>query len=135
MDYSYIDFPATIRSGGFNGYGKGTASTSTTTTTAKKSVDEIASEVIAGKWGNGSDRKSRLTAAGYDYSAVQAKVNEKLGSAAKKTTATYYTVQRGDTLSGIAKKYGTSVSAIQKLNSSLIKNVNLIQVGWRIRVK
>jgi len=66
---------------------------------------------------------------------VQAKVNEKLGSTVKKTTATYYTVQRGDTLSGIAKKYGTSVSAIQKLNASLIKNVNLIQVGWRIRVK
>lgn len=134
MDYSYIDFPSTIKSGGFNGYGKSTANTSTTIT-AKKSVDEIASEVIAGKWGNGTDRKNRLTAAGYDYSAVQAKVNEKLGLTAKKTTATYYTVQRGDTLSGIAKKYGTSVSAIQKLNSSLIKSVNLIQVGWRIRVK
>jgi lysozyme len=135
MDYSYIDFPAVIRSGGFNGYGKSVTSNSTTNSTAKKSVDEIASEVIAGKWGNGTNRKNRLTAAGYDYNAVQAKVNEKLGSTAKKTTATYYTVQRGDTLSGIAKKYGTSVSAIQKLNSSLIKNVNLIQVGWRIRVK
>jgi LysM repeat protein len=44
-------------------------------------------------------------------------------------------VKRGDTLSGIASRYGTSVSAIQKLNSSLIKNVNLIQIGWRIRVK
>jgi LysM repeat protein len=31
--------------------------------------------VIAGKWGNGSDRKARLEAAGYDYAAVQAKVN------------------------------------------------------------
>jgi lysozyme len=133
MDYSYIDFPSTIKSGGFNGYSKSTASTSTAT--AKKSVDEIASEVIAGKWGNGSDRKNRLTAAGYDYSAVQAKVNEKLGASSRKSTAIYYTVQRGDTLSGIAKKYGTTVSAIQKLNSSLIKNVNLIQVGWRIRVK
>lgn len=133
MDYSYIDFPSTIKNGGFNGYGKSAASTSTAT--VKKSVDEIASEVIAGKWGNGSDRKNRLTAAGYDYSAVQAKVNEKLGASTKKSTATYYAVQKGDTLSGIAKKYGTTVSAIQKLNSSLIKNVNLIQVGWRIRVK
>ena len=133
MDYSYIDFPSAIKNGGFNGYGKSAASTSTAT--AKKSVDEIASEVIAGKWGNGSDRKNRLTSSGYDYNAVQAKVNEKLGASSKKSTATYYTVQRGDTLSGIAKKYGTTVSAIQKLNSSLIKNVNLIQVGWRIRVK
>jgi len=44
----------------------------------KKSVDEIAREVIAGKWGNGQDRVNRLTAAGYDYNAVQAKVNSLL---------------------------------------------------------
>ena len=43
--------------------------------TTKKSVSEIAREVIAGKWGNGTDRKNRLTAAGYDYAAVQAEVN------------------------------------------------------------
>ena len=43
---------------------------------AKKSVDEIAREVIQGKWGNGADRKKRLTAAGYDYSKVQARVNQ-----------------------------------------------------------
>lgn len=43
--------------------------------TTKKSVDEIAKEVIAGKWGNGQDRKNRLTAAGHDYNAVQTKVN------------------------------------------------------------
>ena len=34
-----------------------------------------------GAWGNGEDRKQRLTAAGYDYSAVQAKVNELIGAA------------------------------------------------------
>lgn len=43
--------------------------------TPKKSVDEIAREVIRGAWGNGADRKNRLTAAGYDYSAVQSRVN------------------------------------------------------------
>lgn len=46
---------------------------------ANKSVDEIAREVIRGEWGNGSDRKNRLTSAGYDYSAVQKRVNELLG--------------------------------------------------------
>ena len=44
----------------------------------KKTVTELAKEVIAGKWGNGQDRKNRLTAAGYDYTAVQNKVNELL---------------------------------------------------------
>lgn len=43
---------------------------------AKKSIDEIAREVIQGKWGNGADRKNRLTNAGYDYNAVQRRVNE-----------------------------------------------------------
>lgn len=45
---------------------------------ATKSVDELAKEVIAGKWGNGTERKERLTAAGYDYGAVQKRVNERL---------------------------------------------------------
>lgn len=44
--------------------------------TATKSVEQLAREVIAGKWGNGADRKSRLQAAGYDYAAVQCRVNE-----------------------------------------------------------
>lgn len=44
----------------------------------KKSVDAIAREVIRGDWGNGDERKQKLTAAGYDYSAVQKKVNELL---------------------------------------------------------
>lgn len=44
-----------------------------------KSIDELAKEVIRGEWGNGADRKKRLTAAGYDYNAVQARVNQLLG--------------------------------------------------------
>lgn len=43
-----------------------------------KTIAQLADEVIAGKWGNGDDRKNRLTKAGYNYDAVQAKVNEKL---------------------------------------------------------
>lgn len=42
---------------------------------SKKTVDEIAREVIAGKWGVGEERRKALTAAGYDYTAVQCKVN------------------------------------------------------------
>jgi N-acetylmuramoyl-L-alanine amidase CwlA len=50
----------------------------TTTPTQKKSVDAIAREVIQGKWGNGQDRKNRLTKAGYNYAEVQKKVNQLL---------------------------------------------------------
>ena len=52
----------------------------TSTVSNKKSVDVIADEVIAGKWGNGTDRKINLENAGYNYQEVQNKVNEKLGA-------------------------------------------------------
>lgn len=45
---------------------------------AKKSVAEIAAEVINGDWGNGAERKKRLTAAGYNYATIQAEVNRLL---------------------------------------------------------
>lgn len=69
-----------IRGFGVPRYSEKTAST---TTTKKKTVTELAKEVLAGKWGNGSDRKKRLTSAGYDYNAVQKKVNELLSVANK----------------------------------------------------
>lgn len=51
---------------------------SVSTSLNKKSVDQVAKEVIEGKWGNGADRKKRLTEAGYNYSEVQKKVNKLL---------------------------------------------------------
>lgn len=47
-------------------------------TSGTKTVDELAKEVIKGLWGNGADRKAKLTAAGYDYAKVQKIVNELL---------------------------------------------------------
>lgn len=100
---------------------------------SKKSVSTIADEVIAGKWGNGEDRKKRLQAAGYDYNAVQAEVNKKLGSSNTLSKKTYYTIKSGDTLSGIAKKYGTTYQKLAKMNG--ISNPNKIYAGQKIRVK
>lgn len=42
----------------------------------KKTVDAIAKEVIAGKWGNMPERKKRIEAAGYNYEEVRKRVNE-----------------------------------------------------------
>lgn len=55
------------------------SSSSGGSSSGKKTVAQIAKEVIAGSWGNGSDRKAKLEAAGYDYNTVQAEVNRQLG--------------------------------------------------------
>lgn len=58
---------------------------------AVKSIDEIAKEVIDGKWGNGDARKSKLEAAGYNYDEVRTRVNELLkGTTTSTTTTTAY---------------------------------------------
>lgn len=68
----------------------------TPTTPAKKSVEEIAAEVWAGKWGNGADRKKRLEAAGYNYAEVQAAVAKKSSSGYKvQVTASALNVRAG----------------------------------------
>ena len=125
LDVSYRDFPTIIKNGGFNGYKKNEKPQNT----AKKTVDEIARECIDGKWGNGAIRKRNLEKAGYDYDVVQTRVNEILAEQKKQ----YYTVQKGDTLTAIAKKYGTTVYKLKQLNK--IQNPNLIYVGQKIRVK
>lgn len=95
----------------------------------RKSNEQIASEVIAGQWGDGNDRKNRLEQAGYDYNTIQNIVNQKLGA----SQAVYYTVRSGDTLSGIASKYGTTWQKLQAMNG--ISNPNIIYAGQKLRVK
>lgn len=95
----------------------------------KKFITEVAKDVINGKYGNGEKRKKKLEAEGYDYDQVQAKVNQLLGANVTKT----YTVKSGDTLSGIASKYKTTVDKLVKDNN--IANANLIYVGQKIVIK
>lgn len=54
----------------------------------KKSISEIAQEVLNGKWGNGDDRVALLTAAGYDYNIVQSAVNALVNSGVQTSTTT-----------------------------------------------
>lgn len=133
QNYMYVDFPAIIKAAGRNGFTAEKTETpkpQTPKPEKKKTVSQIADEVLAGKWGNGADRKKRLTDAGYDYDAVQNAVNKKL---AEKEKPVYYTVKKGDTLSAIAKKYGTTVAQLTKWNN--VKNANLIYAGQKLRVK
>lgn len=68
---------AKLKAAGYSTYitTKSGTAVATSTETTTKSVDEVAREVIQGKWGNGAARKAKLTAAGYDYATVQARVN------------------------------------------------------------
>ena len=93
---------------------------------AGKSDAQLADEVIAGKFGDGENRKRAL---GARYDAVQKLVNQKLGGGHKSRT---YTVRSGDTLSGIAARYGTTWQHLQRING--IRNANLIRVGQVLRI-
>lgn len=53
-------------------------SSTTSKSSNKKSIDEIAKAVIRGDYGNGATRKKKIEAEGYNYSEVQARVNQLL---------------------------------------------------------
>ncbi len=92
-----------------------------------KSVDELAKEVIQGKWGAGDARKQKLTAAGYDYSAVQSRVNEMLSGKNKKTVDQLAREviagkwSAGDERERLLKQAGYDYQAVQKRVNELMK--------------
>lgn len=98
----------------------------TITESKKKTIEELAYEVIKGLWGNNPERKERLTKSGYDYNAVQVKVNEILNPISGIT----YTVEKGDYLIKIGKKFNKSWKEIAKNNN--IKFPWIIHVGQKL---
>ena len=92
-------------------------------TSAKKSVDEIAKEVIAGKWGTGETRKSKLTAAGYNYDAVQKRVNELTKSTSSTPAEKKPTIGAKVKIKG---KYATSATSKSAGNSAAIGKTGYI---------
>lgn len=70
---------AKVKKAGFSGLVTTLSGQNVSTSTTKKTVQRIAQEVIWGQWGNGEERKTKLTAAGYDYDEVQSMVNKLLG--------------------------------------------------------
>lgn len=79
----------------------------------EKAVEELAQEIIDGKWGNNPDRKAALTAAGYDYDAVQAKVNELLSPAASPSKSVEELAQEV-----IAGEWGNSPERKERLEAA-----------------
>ena len=90
----------------------------------RKTVDELADEVLAGKWDNGAGRERLLTAAGYDYDAVQKRVNEKLYK--KTVDKIAVEVIRGEWGNGVERKEkltnaGYDYSEVQERVNQTIK--------------
>lgn len=85
-----------------------------------KSVDDLAKEVIKGNWGNGGERKTKLTNAGYDYSTVQARVNEMLGAGTNNTTASKTTTAAATTNTTNTQ----STPVIKGVDNSLVDTIN-----------
>lgn len=87
---------------------------------ARASTETLVKEVLQGRYGNGKIRELVL---GTRYQAVQNRING----------AQYYTIRSGDTLSGIAAKYGTTYQQLARING--IANPDKIYAGQRIKVK
>lgn len=95
---------------------------------ANVDIEQLARDVINGKYGNGEERKQKL---GNLYNEVQKKVNEilKVNTNSEKI----YIVKKGDCLCNIAKKFNTTVEKIAKDNN--ITNVDLIYVNQKLIIR
>lgn len=89
-------------------------------TVAKKSIDEIAKEVINGKWGNGSVRETKLAAAGYNYDEVQDAVNAIL-LGKKPTTSTSTKPATSTTTSAKPTTSTTTKKTVEQVANEVIQ--------------
>lgn len=96
-----------------------------------KSVYDLALEVIAGKWGNGDERKSKLESAGYNYQEVQNKVNDILG-ASKPAPTPSNPIYKVTAKSGLNVRSGpgTNHDKIRVLSYGATVKVKSVNNGW-----
>ena len=106
----------------------------------EKNLDAVAMDVYKGKYGNEPNRSKKLKAEGYTAAEIK-KIQTKVDALCKGNTtvpkddtAIYYTVKAGDNLTAIARRNGTTVLQLLKLNPN-IKDANKIYVNQKIRVK
>ena len=105
----------------------------------KKTILEIAKEVIDGKWGVGEERRKKLIKAGYDYDKVQKKVNELLGSKDYAVTRTSANLREGPGMSYQVVKHldkGTKVERLKKVGRwTRVKAKGKVGYIWSARLK
>lgn len=119
-NFGYTDYSEYIKKNGLNGYPKAIIPDD-----VRKTVDELAREVINGLWGNGQERADKLTAAGYDYDAVQKRVNEILYPPKKSTEEIADEVIRGEWGNGEERfrrltEAGYDAGAVQRMVNQLL---------------
>ena len=99
-------------------------------TPSLKALSEVAQEVLNGKWGNGEERKKKLTQAGYDYNKVQAEVNKLANSTSAPKKKSNEEIAKevlagkwgnGATRKSKLEKAGYNYAAIQKLVNKMSK--------------
>lgn len=81
---------------------------------ASKTIDELAHEVISGKWGSGAARKTALEKLGYNYAAIQKRVNEILNNPSE-SSATSKSVIASCKATSTDKKYSGKFTVKQDL--------------------
>ena len=110
--------------------GKTSTTKKPTTTQNKPSIDQAAQNVIAGKYGNGADRTAALKKLGFTTSEIK-QIQEKVNTLLQ-PKATTYTVKKGDTLSTIAAKHGTTYQKLAQKNG--IKAPYTIYPGQKLKI-
>jgi len=98
----------------------------------QKSLEVIAKEIIAGKWGNGTERQKKLTEAGYDYAKAQAKVNEILAAKKPETSSDTFCGVVNTTKSklNIRAGAGTNYPIIGTLEKGTKVQLKMSVQGW-----
>ena len=95
------------------------AGTGSGSSSSKKTVSQLADEVIAGKWGNGTARKEALESAGYDYAAVQAEVDRRYGITS--------TTTKCDDILTVGSVVTSKPMSIKAVNGSAIKYIDGVE--------
>lgn len=119
--YNWSTFKNKVKSyyNGSDAASKPSTGTGSSSNSSRKTVSQLADEVIAGKWGNGDARKKKLEAAGYDYAAVQAEVDRRYGVTS--------TTEKCDDILTVGSVVTSKPMSIKAVNGSAIKYVDGVE--------